>query len=315
MKNKALLVIDGSYFMHFTIASAVARWEKYSAIAKTVLKPAKETDQNNLPNLTAYPDFCKFLENRITQKLSDVDTMISEQYQDELDRVDILHKIFTIDSSVKNNWRKKAYPSYKAQRKLEPKQYNIKAVMNYAESLIRNKLDLEGSLNYNIINVDDAEGDDIIATVLTKLENYSIKILVASDRDFLQLEGINQIDLFGSPKTPLPELCKKKNTTISPKEYLLIKTIIGDKADNIPSCFNKVGEVKALALVKNKEQLKQKLKENNQAAEQFMLNKKLIDFSYIPNELTAIILEQVNKKLAVDTERQTLPIFTDIMSL
>jgi 5'-3' exonuclease len=315
MENKALLVVDGSYFMHFTIASAVGRWEKYSSIAKTVLKPAKETDQTNLPNLTAYPDFCKFLENRISQKLSDIDNMISDSFQDELSRIDIVHKVFTIDAPVANNWRRKEYPSYKAQRKLEPKQYNIRALMDYTENLIRTKFNLEESLNYSIINVNDAEGDDIIATILTRLNDYDLKILVASDRDFLQLEGVNQIDLFGSPKTPLPELCKKKNTTISPKEYLLIKTIIGDKADNIPACFSKIGETKALALVKNKARLKEMLKEDKQAANQFFINKKLIDFSYIPDELSNIIIEKVNTKLAISTEKQAQPIFTDLMNL
>ncbi len=307
--NKALVAIDGSYFLYFTIFSAAGKWEKSSPNAH-ILKPAEETDQSNLPNLTKYSDYCRMLELAIIRKLEDIDKIINKVIEDSDTNIDVVHKIFSLDSPLHSNWRKKLYPEYKAQRKVSPKQFDINSIMAYVENLLKTKINIK-DLGYNIVKVDNAEGDDILATALSKLPDYSKRILIASDKDFLQLENVEQYDLFGSKKEILPKLQESTNMTISPAEYLVLKTLIGDGADNIPSVFKGVGEKRALKLVKDKTLLLQKLKSDILAAKQFKLNNTIISFEFIPKELTTKILDIITPKLEEDTKDQMFEIFDE----
>lgn len=69
---------------------------------------------------------------------------------------------------------------------------------------------------------------------------------------------------------------------------------MGDKSDNISQVFSKCGPKTALKLVLDKEELKKRLHESQDAAKQFLLNKKIISFNEIPKELTKAIIEKVN---------------------
>jgi 5'-3' exonuclease len=153
------------------------------------------------------------------------------------------------------------------------------------------ELELEEKHGYHFIEVDGAEGDDVIATIMNKCsDDYAFKILFASDRDFVQLENVHQINLFGKEV-----LCEVANEPVTRQEYLLTKILVGDTSDNIKQVFPRVGPKRALALVRNKEELKKKLTENQDAAKQYQLNKKLIAFSEIPNELSQKIVEKFNE--------------------
>lgn len=312
--SKALVAIDGSYFLYFTIFAAVKVWKSRSPNA-IILKPAEETDQSNLPVLTKYSDFCKILENSIIRKINDVDKIISKVLEESDVNTNVIHKIFTLDSPLYNNWRKRIYPEYKAQRKINPKEFDVGAIMEYIVNVLQNKLSLS-TLGYHIIKVNKAEGDDILATVMMSLNDYDKKILIASDKDFLQLEGVDQYDLFGARKEILPKLRAKTNETISPKEYLVLKCLVGDGADNIPSVFKGVAEGRALKLVKNADMLISKLKADKEAAEQYKLNRKIIGFDFIPDDLKESILNEICPLFAEDTKDQLFEVFDeDLISL
>lgn len=310
--SNILVAVDGSYFLYFSIFSAIKKWAANSPNA-IILKPANETDQENLPNLTKYSDFCRTLEQAIAKKITDVDNLITKviNEDEEIDtNVVCLHKIFALDSPINSNWRKKLFPQYKAQRKIMPKQCDMGAIMDYVENLLKNKMKLT-DLNYHPIRVTGAEGDDILATVLSELNDYDKKILIASDRDFLQLDGIDQYDLFGSKKEILAKLQEETKQTISPAEYLVLKSIIGDVADNIPGVFNGVGEKRALKLIKNKSMLIERLRDNLEAAKQFKLNRTIIGFDFIPKTLKETILEKVRPFLEEDKKNQVLDDFSN----
>jgi len=51
-------------------------------------------------------------------------------------------------------------------------------------------------------------------------------------------------------------------------------------------------------LVNNPNELKEKFKENNNSIKQYIINKELIDFKNIPEDLSNEILEQINEKLS-----------------
>ena len=69
---------------------------------------------------------------------------------------------------------------------------------------------------------------------------------------------------------------------------------MGDKSDNIQQVFTKCGPKTALKLVKDKDELRKRLNESQDASKQFLLNKKIISFKEIPKELTDAIIEKVN---------------------
>ena len=105
----------------------------------------------------------------------------------------------------------------------------------------------------------------MIATAYKKLKDkYLDVVLIASDHDYLQIDGISQFNLEG--KRIVRDL---GGTIVSAPEYLLGKILMGDKSDNICQVFKKCGPKTALKLVKDKEMLKQRLAESQDAQKQF----------------------------------------------
>ena len=146
---------------------------------------------------------------------------------------------------------------------------------------------------YTIVKVEGAEGDDVIATALMRLkDNYAHSLLIASDHDFLQIDGIREFDLFG--KEAKRDL---GGEIVSAKDYLVGKILMGDRSDNIQQVFTRCGPKTALKWTKDKEALKKTLKEDHSLASRYLLNKKMIDFDSIPQNLSSKILEAVNESL------------------
>jgi 5'-3' exonuclease len=83
------------------------------------------------------------------------------------------------------------------------------------------------------------------------------------------------------------------------KQYLLSKILTGDASDNIPQVFPRCGYATAMKLVLKPEELKEKLKNDPAALEQFRLNQKLIDFKNIPESLTESIMQELGEDLQV----------------
>lgn len=311
-KNKILVVIDGTYWLYKTSFSAVNTFiKRYSLESKLMIRSPEETDQNNLPDLLTSDNFRVCLKKTVQKKLEQLDWILKSNFKDEIDYADGVDFVFTTDDKLKTNFRKSLYPEYKAQRKLVKKSYNIFKIHQYIINIIFKELDIEKDYDYHIIHVDEAEGDDIIATIFKNLsENYMLNILFASDKDFLQLKNVHQMDLFG--KEVKATVGKEE---VSPEEYLMTKIIVGDGADNIQQVFPRVGQKTALKLVRDKEQLKKRLAESEDAVKQFMLNKQLISFDYIPKALSDKILAEVNTKLYENEKVNEEVDFSDFMML
>ena len=71
-------------------------------------------------------------------------------------------------------------------------------IKDYIIDVIFKEIDIEDSYGYRLVKVEGAEGDDVVATLLTKFKDkYVGTALIASDHDFLQIDGIREFDLFG----------------------------------------------------------------------------------------------------------------------
>lgn len=84
---------------------------------------------------------------------------------------------------------------------------------------------------------------------------------------------------------------------VTAKDYLVGKILMGDRSDNIQQVFTRCGPKTALKWTKDKEALKKTLKEDHSLAARYLLNKKMIDFTCIPKDLSDRIVESVNAAL------------------
>ena len=298
-RAKILVLIDYSYFQYYVIFSAFNKWMKVNkAEADTMIKSADETDQSNLPNLLVSDTFKRELKRTFVKRCEALDFILRNNFENDMDIADDIDIIAVQDDSLSNSFRKELFPEYKAQRKLIKKSYDVRAIKKYIEEILLPDLEKSGSFIYKILKVPGAEGDDVIATILKKCsDDYYLKILIASDHDFLQITDVKQFDLTGREVKAILKT-KKEEIELDSKMVLLTKIIQGDQADNIPSIGEKIGKVKAYKLAKDPEQLRSLLIENQDAAKQFALNKKIIDFNEIPECLSNLIIEQARKVFA-----------------
>ena len=299
LDDKILVCVDLSYFLYYTIFGAASDWEsKEKEEASLILKPASETPQDCLPDLTKSSKFCQSLKTYVMKRLSTVSWILKDNFQEKLDSASCVDFLFLEDDKLSKNWRKKIYPEYKAQRKLIKKQYDVQKIKEYVQNVLFRELELENSLGFKLVFADSCEGDDLIALALTKLPGYSLKVLFASDKDFLQIDGVRQFTLAG--REVIPEVQAKPSLPaekLSSRDFLLYKILTGDKSDNIPNVFSGKGSASCLKLVRDRESLKALLKEDAQAARQFILNKSIIDFSAIPEEVSSFALAKISEKL------------------
>lgn len=292
--NKFLIVIDGSYFSYYCLFGSVNDYkEKYPGEYASVVKPAEETDQSNLPNLLNYDNYRYCLKKLVARRLENVDYIAKANFQNELDLADKIDIVFAMDDRLRNNFRLGLYPEYKAQRQLVKRQYQIQPIKDYIVDVIFKELDVENTYGYHLVKVEGAEGDDVIATALMKLKDkYIGSMLIASDHDFLQIDGIREFDLFGKEAKRI-----LGDEEVSAADYLLGKILMGDKSDNIKQVFSKCGPKTALKWTKDKDALKNELRENQEAASRYVLNNNIISFKNIPDQLSTKILAKLNESL------------------
>ena len=142
--------------------------------------------------------------------------------------------VLAVDAS--NNWRRKAFPQYKASRKKTQKQSDFDWSRAFT---ILNEVREEIAENfpYTVIRVDGCEADDIIGTLVTRHPDQNNDfnpekiMIVSSDRDFLQLQKYKYVRQF-SP------LLKKELIEENPRLYLQTHIIKGDKGDGVPNILS-----------------------------------------------------------------------------
>ena len=99
--------------------------------------------------------------------------------------------------------------------------------------------------------------------------------------DYLQLarENVELYDL------KYKKLTERKSSFNNAEKDLFVKILTGDKSDNITGVFKKCGPKTACKYYDNPELFKNKLEKEEGSKEKYELNRKIIDFNYIPLEL------------------------------
>ena len=90
----------------------------------------------------------------------------------------------------------------------------------------------------------------------------------------------------------MKSLCESKTYCGNGTKELFMKIFLGDKSDNIPSVFKRCGKKTLENLYANENLIDEKLKREN-GYTQYELNRRLIDFNYIPDLYKKQLLEHI----------------------
>ena len=128
-------------------------------------------------------------------------------------------------------WRKEYFPFYKANRKKTRDKSDLDWHLIF-DMLSKFKAELKENFPYKVIDVEGAEADDIIGTLVPRQSAHEKILILSSDGDFLQLQmyGDNVKQYNPSQK----KYVKSEDALLELKE----KIIRGDKGDGIPNIFS-----------------------------------------------------------------------------
>jgi hypothetical protein len=198
-------------------------------------------------------------------------------------------------------WRKEFFPYYKAGRKKAREKSSLDWHLIF-DMLAIFKQELKDNFPYKVIDVDGAEADDIIGTLVPhKIKDESILIL-SSDGDFLQLQKFNSSEHISHKVKQYNPAQKKYIVSDNPLLDLKEKIIKGDKGDGIPNilsasdCF--VTETRQTPISKNKLQHLLSIEygdwTDDKARTGFSRNQTLIDLELIPGDIKSKIINTYN---------------------
>ena len=199
----------------------------------------------------------------------------------------------------KNVWRRQIFPNYKAGRKANraKSEHDWDAIFSMLHNI---KDEIKNFLPYKVIEIETAEADDIIATLVNRLQrmtgpNHAKKILILSgDKDFIQLHNAN-IRQYN------PVLSKFVGKGEKPSIYIKEHILKGDRSDGVPNILSDdnvfIEGRRQRPLSKKKiaawvNQVFMTFTEEEQ--KNYNRNRQLIDLSCIPPELEAKIINEFN---------------------
>ena len=195
-------------------------------------------------------------------------------------------------------WRVNLCETYKDRKDFPLRSDFDPAIFGYTyEILIPSLREKYGG--FEILETHGAEADDVVAIahrLLRKKGGAKGKdketriFVVTNDNDYVQLHDANTtiVNANGLDLT-------SRFTTEMLSVYTLWKVIKGDVSDCVPSIAPKIGDKTALKLALSPDLLKKKLDSNPTTQAQFDLNKTLIAFDSIPEDIVNNIEAMLNR--------------------
>ena len=190
----------------------------------------------------------------------------------------------------KHYWRRDYFPEYKSGRRKtrEKSDHDWDAIF-----LCLNKIrdELRDNLPYKFLEIYGAEADDIIGVLCSE---YSDEIMIISgDKDFIQLQKYPNVKQY-SPIT------KKSVNGENPGAYLKEHIFKGDTSDGVPNVLSPdntfTDGLRQKPLGKKKiaswmEHDFDDVAPNDEVKRNYQRNRKLIDLTYTPEELSSEIID------------------------
>jgi hypothetical protein len=209
------------------------------------------------------------------------------------------------------SWRKSYYPFYKASRRKGREESSL----DWTEIFrILNKVkdEIAEHLPYKVIQVSQAEADDVIGTLVANTQEfgqYEPVMIISADKDFIQLQRYDNVQQF-SPMT------KKLLTDKNPHRYLFEHIVKGDSGDGVPNILSddnvfitegmrqtpvRATKIEDWYAAYKKSDVKTVLDDNTYR--NYIRNRTLIDLEYTPSDIREIILDTYNKALVVGNSK------------
>ena len=192
----------------------------------------------------------------------------------------------------KRSWRKDVFAFYKANRKTNRQKDDIdwSGIFEVINSLTD---DLVNHFPYSVIQVDQAEADDIIGTLVKNHYREGKIMIVSSDKDFLQLQKYYNVYQY----SPL----QKKNLEINePHQYIKEHIMKGDRGDGIPNFLSDddtfVTDKRSKKILKTKLEAWKNLDPKEFCDEKmyrgWKRNEQLVDLAHTPADIKQKIVDQ-----------------------
>ena len=191
------------------------------------------------------------------------------------------------------SWRKDVFPNYKMGRRTgrEESPLDWNQIFGCFEQL---KKELRETFPYKVLQINRAEADDIIGTLVMERKFSSPKtMIISSDKDFIQLQRYHDVFQY-SP------VAKKLLNGVDPEEYLREHILRGDKSDGIPNVLSDddciVSGIRQVPMTKKLIKSWKHIPMPEEHKERFERNTTLVDLRYTPYDLQKEILEQFDAK-------------------
>lgn len=205
-------------------------------------------------------------------------------------------------------WRKDKFPHYKASRKKARQDSGFDWKLIF-DTLAEIRAELHQFFPYQVIDVEGAEADDVIATLAQWSQHNNLRqdgmfggaepeplLILSGDHDFIQLQRYKNVSQY----SPIHKKWIKPEGSIN--AYLMEHIIKGDKGDGIPNilspddCFVTESRQKPVSSKKLAEWVKVNPDDFHQhvddaAGRNFNRNRYLIDFDYIPDAVRDGIIQ------------------------
>ena len=191
-------------------------------------------------------------------------------------------------------WRRDFFPEYKASRRKgrEKSDLDWDAIFQCLNAI---KEEIKINMPYKCLEVYGAEADDIIGTLCATISEEIM--IISGDKDFIQLQRFPNVKQF-SPIT------KKTVNGANPGGYLKEHVFKGDSGDGVPNVLSPdntfTDGLRQRPLGKKKiaswmDHNFEDVAPNDEVKRNYQRNRKLIDLTYTPDELTKEIINTYNE--------------------
>ena len=195
----------------------------------------------------------------------------------------------------KKYWRREYFPYYKANRKADREKSNIDWPVLF-DTLNQVKTEIKDNFPYRVIQVEGAEADDVIGTLVMKfgseLNNEDNILILSGDKDFVQLQRFGNV-------TQYDPVRKKDITSNDPEKFTKHLVLSGDRGDGIPNvlsadnCIVEGVRQKPLREAKIEEILSTEWESlPNDIKRNWSRNMTLIDLTFIPDKIKQNIITE-----------------------
>jgi hypothetical protein len=206
----------------------------------------------------------------------------------------------------KNYWRKDVFPYYKAHRKEDREKSDLDWKKIF-EILNKVKAEIKETFPYRVIQVERAEADDVIGTIVNRfgvyLNNQSTEeiLILSGDKDFGQLQKYTNVCQF-SPIT------KRWVKVADPRRFLREHIMKGDRGDGIPnflsqdSCIVAKERQKPLASKKldGWVDLEPEKFCTEEMLRNYRRNEQLVDLDFVPENIKREVNKQFDEYVLPD---------------